>query len=134
MDDVADNMTQGCYMAMVYIASAYHSVSVNPSHWTFQGISWSLFHEHEYLMDTRLCFVLHCSPYLFTKIIYFVVATVVRLGYRCVINYLDDFLVFVTTYEECQDAQAMLITLLGQLGFFYILEKSVLNQPKLHSI
>ena len=40
-----------------------------------------------------------------------------RLGYKTVINYLDDFVVLGNTFQECQLAQTTLITVLGQLGF-----------------
>ena len=118
VDQVAENMTPGCYMASVDIAAAYRSISVNPAHWTFQGISWPINDIDEYLIDCRLCFGLRCAPFIFTRISDFVAKTMDRLGFKCVINYLDDFLVFGSTFQDCQLAQTMLITLLGQLGFY----------------
>ena len=117
VDLVADSMTEGCYMATTDISSAYRSVTVNPDHWLFQGVSWKFSDYDEYLLDTRLCFGLKCAPFVFTQLSNFVVSTMCRLGYNCVINYLDDFIVFGQTYEECQEAQSILITLLGQMGF-----------------
>ena len=117
VDDVAASMTEGCYMASVDIASAYRSMSVNPDHWTYQGVSWNLNDSPEYLMDTRMCFGLKCAPFQFTKVSNFVKDTMTRMGYKGIINYLDDFLVFGNTFQECQQAQVMLVTLLGQLGF-----------------
>ena len=46
-----------------------------------------------------------------------------KLGYEYVINHLEDILVLSETYDECQEAQTMLITLLGQLGFHVSLKK-----------
>ena len=117
VDQVASNMAPGCFMASVDIAAAYRSVSINPSQWTLQGIKWDLGQGEEYLLDTRICFGLRCAPFAFTQISNFVRDTMQRLGYICVINYLDDFMVFGQDFQECQTAQTILVTLLGQLGF-----------------
>ena len=117
VDDVADNMSQYCYMATVDISSAYRSISVNPDHWTYQGVMWNVLEEDEHLVDTRLCFGLKCAPFIFTQVSNFITSTMSKLGYKYVVNYLDDFIVFGNTHEECQTAQTTLITLLGQLGF-----------------
>ena len=61
------------------------------------------------LWDVRLAFGLPCAPYLFTKISNFIADTMERMGYTCVANYLDDFLVFGDTFDECQAAQTSLI-------------------------
>ena len=103
-------MSHNCYMATVVI-------SVAPDQWTYQGITWQIEHDQLYFMDLRLCFDLKCAPYLFTQISDFIVATMSRLGIKHVTNFLDDFLVFGDTFQECQEAQATVITLLGQLGF-----------------
>ena len=117
IDEVTMNVTPGCYMATVDIASAYRSVPVHPSDWTYQGISWPLDDKETYLLDTHICFGLRCAPYIFTVISNFIASTMKKLGYQYINNYLDDFIVFGETYEQCQQAQSTLITLLGQLGF-----------------
>ena len=117
VDQVAENMLEGCYMASVEIASAYRSVPILPEHWKYQAISWMVDGEISDLFDTRLCFGLRCAPYIFTMISNFVSETMERLGYLHVVNYIDDFLVYGKNFEECQQAQTVLIHLLGQLGF-----------------
>ena len=117
VDQVASNVTPGCYMATVDIASAYRSVSIRQDNWKYQGISWKMDNRKAYLFDVRLSFGLRCAPYQFTEISDFVVRTMSRLGYEKVANYLDDFLVFGSTFQECQQAQSTLISLLGDLGF-----------------
>ena len=69
------------------------------------------------LWDARLSFGLRCAPYIFTEISNFITRTMERLGFACVANYLDDFLIFGSSYQDCQMAQTTLITLLGELGF-----------------
>ena len=117
VDKVSESMTQGCFMASVDIASAYRSITVNPDHWTCQGQCWNFNGQSVYLKDTCLCFGLKCAPYIFTNISDFVVRTMYRLGYSNVANYIDDFLVFGQTYEECLNAQLALVGVLGDLGF-----------------
>ena len=117
VDDVASNMSKNCFMATVDISSAYRSISVNPDHWTYQGIMWDVLEEDEHLVDSRLCFGLKCAPFIFTQLSNFITSTMAKLGYDFVVNYLDDFIVFGKDYVECQTAQSTLITLLGQFGF-----------------
>ena len=117
IDHVAANVTPGCYMATVDISAAYRSVSIRQDQWTYQGIRWPIDEELVSLWDVRLSFGLRCAPYIYTEISNFVANTMERLGYSCVANYLDDFLVFGRSFEECQDAQTALVTLLGDLGF-----------------
>ena len=40
-----------------------------------------------------------------------------RLSFKCIVNYLDDFLIIGQSYEECLNAQLALINLLIKLGF-----------------
>ena len=118
VDQVADNMSQDCFMATVDISAVYRSVPILPDHWTYQAINWELNGDLCDLFDTHLCFGLRCAPYIFTMISDFISRTMSRLGYKHVINYIDDFLVYGSTYQECQETQTVLIHLLGQLGFY----------------
>ena len=119
LDQVAANVIPGCYMAIVDISAAYRSVSIRDDQWTYQGVMWldggGLLRP---LWDARLSFGLRCAPYIFTEISNFISSTMEKLGYSCVANYLDDFLVFGTTFQDCQEAQMALISLLGELGFY----------------
>ena len=40
-----------------------------------------------------------------------------RLGFKCILNYADDFLIISQSYDECLRGQRMLISLLINLGF-----------------
>ena len=107
VDQVADNMSQNCFMVTVDISAAYRSVPSSPAHWTYQAINWELDGELVDLLDTHLCFGLRCAPYIFTMISNFISRTMKRLGYNHVINYIDDFLVYGTSFQECQEAQTV---------------------------
>ena len=113
MDQVAANVTKGCFMASVDISASYRSISIRPEQWTYQGIMWPDKGQLMPLWDARLSFGLRCAPNIFTSINNFVTSMMERLGYLCVANYLDDFLVFDNTYLECQRVQMALIALLG---------------------
>ena len=117
VDHVAANVRQGCYMATVDISAAYRSISIREDHWTYQGINWPINGQLLPLWDARLSFGLRCAPFIFSEISDFVARTMTLLGFTCVANYLDDFLVFGDTFDDCQHAQSTLITLLGDLGF-----------------
>ena len=61
-------MTQCCYMAMVDIASAYCSVSINPDQWIYQGITLPIGENTTYLYDVKLSFGLRCAPFIFPQL------------------------------------------------------------------
>ena len=117
IDEVASHVTPGCYMATVDIAAAYRSVHIREDQWTYQGIMWPVDGELIPLWDARLSFGLRCAPFIFSELSDFVAKTMERLGFTCVANYLDDFLVFGESFCQCQLAQLTLITLLGDMGF-----------------
>ena len=117
IDDISSCIIPGCYLATVDISSAYRAVPISPDQWTYQGINWPLDGIDTLLKDTRLCFGLRCAPFIFSTISDFVVRCMNCLGYPHVINYLDDFSCFGSSFEECQQAQMVLISVLGHLGF-----------------
>ena len=51
VDDVVELLYPGAYMAMVDTASAYRSISLEPSQWVYQGLSWSIDDAPVYLKD-----------------------------------------------------------------------------------
>ena len=118
VDDVSKMLQYGDYMATVDVSAAYRSVSVHPDNWTYQGITWNIDGESKKLMDTRICFGLRNAPFLYTHISNFVVRCMQRRGFTRIVNYLDDFIVLGSTFEECQQAQTQLISILLSLGFY----------------
>lgn len=116
VDNISEAMTRGCYMSALDISQAYRSVSINPRHWTLQGIKWLVDGSLEYLMDTRVCFGLSCAPFLFTRLSEFVVCCMHRRGHTRVFQYFDDFIIMEESYEQCCQAQLKLIRLLHSLG------------------
>ena len=113
-DDVSDYLYRGCYMATVDISSAYRSISIHPSQWTYQGVRWNIQGLPTLLFDTRVCFGVKNPPYLFTQVSNCVTRCMNRRWFFRIINYLDDFMVIGDSFESCQHAQ---IGLLISLGF-----------------
>lgn len=123
MDDVCGLLTQECYMATVDIKAAYHTVTVSPDHWKYQGLRWPVNGHDSYIMDTSLCFGLKCAPNVFNQFSNFVRRCLHRRGFVAVISYLDDYWVKGESFEECQSVQMKLIEILGSLGFVVSFKK-----------
>ena len=117
VDHVSSHLSKDCFMATVDISSAYRAISLKHEHWTYQGIEWLVHFTKQHLIDTRTCFGLKCAPFIFTQITNFIVRTMARLGYGKVCSYIDDFIVFGESRDECLQAQTTLMRLLGDLGF-----------------
>lgn len=125
VDQVVESVSPNIYMASVDISAAYRSVMIHPDHWKLQGLSWEVQGVQRYLYDTRICFGLRCAPYIFTQISNFVLRCLKRRGFIKAIVYLDDYLVFGESREECAAAQNMLISILRSLGFEIAWDKCV---------
>ena len=125
IDEVTDALTEGAFMAVLDIKSAYRSVNVNPLHRTYQGFQWEWEGVHTHFTDNCLCFGLKCAPWIFTQLTEFVVRGMISRGFHKCFGYLDDFLVMAPSYEECERALDTLSNLLSFLGFELALEKVI---------
>ena len=121
VDDAARLITPGCYMASVDISKAYRSVPVFPGHRKYQGLKWMFGpldkSKYKYYEDNFLCFGCSSSPGIFTRLSDAIRRIMKRFGYKLILNYIDDYIVFGKTREECLNAQHFLISLLIKLGF-----------------
>lgn len=117
VDLVASFMDKGVFMSTIDISSAYRSIHIHPLHWRYHGLSWVVEGEPTFLYDTRLSFGLKCAPFVFTQISNFVIRCLYRRGFTKVVNYLDDYILFGDSFESCQLAQKVLISVLVALGF-----------------
>ena len=76
------------------------------------------------LTENRLCFGLKCAPYIFSLLSDMVVDMVKAKGVERIIDYLDDFLITESTFENCMDSQALLLNTLRWVGFAVSWKKS----------
>lgn len=119
LDLLCDQLSRGDFMCCTDIKAAYRSSSIFPEHRKFQGFKWTCVEGRAaYYYDTRLSFGLKCAPFIFNEISDFIVQSMYRRGYDKVVNYLDDYFCWGSTFfQECANTQNALIQLLGQLGF-----------------
>ena len=115
-------MQKGDWLVKLDLKDAYLSVPIHPAHQKFlkfqwQGSTWQF---------QSLPFGLSSAPYVFTKLMKSVVATLRKLGIRLVL-YLDDMLVMASSKEEAKRHLATIMQLLLSLGFIINLKKSVLS-------
>ena len=80
-------------MCTIDIKDAYRMASIHPDDRNCQGLHWDFAEGvSTYLKDNRLCMGLSSSPYVFSKILDFVVCCANRESITRVLNYLHDFL------------------------------------------
>ena len=109
----------GTYMAKVDLRTAYRSVPISVLDYCLTGIHWTFEGDMEptYLIDTRLPFGSRLGPMVFQRCSQAVRRFMYNRGYKNIVVYLDDFFIVGDTYEECQQAQHELLSLLIRLGF-----------------
>ena len=109
----------GCFLAKIDLKSAYRSVPIHFSDYSLSGIKWWFEGENSpsYLFDTRLPFGSNVGPSIFSRLTQSIRRMMSRKGFQNLVVYLDDFLIVETTFQRCLDAQHVLISLLGSLGF-----------------
>ena len=114
-------ISQGDFLGKIDLHSAYYSVSIHPAstkylRFSFQGCLYQF---------NVLPFGLTSAPFVFTKLLKPVLHYLRCRGFRSV-AYLDDFLCFGSTYQECLENITVTMTLFESLGFLVNKEKSVL--------
>ena len=120
---VVDMLSEGDYMTVVDIKSAYRAVPIREDHRKFQGFSWVLDGEKRWFVDNRLCFGLRLGPKYFNFLSNFVYEVLsVKFGLQ-VVNYLDDFIAISKNLESCLHAQNCMISTLRFLGFHVSFDK-----------
>ena len=122
VDLVSENLRHLEYMAVTDLTSAYRSAMIRPCDRKFQGLHWQVGSDTVFIQDNFLSFGTRVAPFIFNRLTDAVARYVNACGYFCV-NYLDDFLVKGTSYEECRDAQLLLHRALRSVGFYIAYEK-----------
>lgn len=110
------------FMCSIDLKDAYFLVSVDNLYrkylrFIFQGTLYEF---------TCLPFGLSSAPFIFTKLTKPVITHLRKLGILCV-AYLDDFLIFGNTAEECQINTRLSVELFISLGFIVNKDKSALQ-------
>lgn len=114
-------LDRGMFMAKLDLTDAYHLVNVSEMSRKYLRFKW----EEKLYEYTCLCFGLTSAPRVFTKIMKEVVKKLRSENFLSVI-YLDDFLLFADTYDDCVRNVKETIKLLQELGFI-ISDKSMIE-------
>ena len=119
VNDVTSMFSEGEFMTVVDIASAYRSVPIYPSHSMFHGFKWDFDDGNGeiFFRENRLCFGLKCAPYIFNLLSSLVVDIARARGVSRVVNYLDDFLIVGAGEGECMHGRDTLISVLSNMDF-----------------
>ena len=113
---------KGDFMCKLDLKDAYLSIPVCTEYQKYLKFRW----EGQLWMFKTLPFGLSSAPFIFTKVMKPVVATLRRLGIR-VILYLDDMLLMAGSRLATRTHLATALELLSSLGFIVNLEKSILS-------
>ena len=118
LQDALDSLSPNMYMAKCDLKWAYRSVPIRPDHSPLTGLQWTFKGDNSptTLMDTTLCFGARKSPAHFNRVTKSIKRMMVRRGFNCSV-FLDDFLLYEDTMEQCAAALTTLIALLRSLGF-----------------
>ena len=115
-----DILHQGNFMAKLDLKEAYLSVPMAYQSRRFLQFRW----KDKLLQFTCLPFGLSSAPFVFTKLVRPVLASVRELGIRCLM-YIDDMLILGETSEELSHNFQSCQTLMTSLGFVVNNEKSI---------
>lgn len=109
-------------MASIDLEDAYLLLPIHYSCRKFLRFQW----QGEIYEFTSLPFGLSIAPYIFTMIMRPVVRSLRERGFQSVV-YLDDFLLFGASDEDCQENIHATLELLSSLGFLVNYAKSHLT-------
>lgn len=118
VDTVTELLIVNDYMSTLDISNAYRAVQIHPRDSLRQGLKWKLNDKIVYMQDNRLCMGLSSSPYIFSQISDFVTRCAKKSGVIRVVNYLDDFCIIGSTYDEAVNHRDQVLHVLRQLGFY----------------
>jgi len=125
LEDACSLINPGYYLAKVDLKSAYRSVPLHPSEYCMTGIKWKFQRDKfpTYMFDTRLLFGARKGCSIFHRLTQAIKRMMAKRGIETMVVYLDDFLIVMDSYSSCRDAQHILISLLGELGFLVSWQK-----------
>ena len=117
LDDVIPHIMPGYFMATVDLQSAYRAVPIHPKNRENFGLSWNFGEGDVWMTDNFLGFGTKVAPFIFNRITDSISRHMSSHNYTC-FNYLDDFIIIGSNYEETKEAQLYLIATLRRLGFY----------------
>jgi hypothetical protein len=114
VDDAIKLMRPGSYMAKVDIEAAYWHVPIDPADWDKLAFRWP---DDRLLFDAYLQFGLKNACEVFHRISSAITRILARRGIRCIVAYVDDFLIVCSRESDAWIAFWCLRTVLHRLDF-----------------
>lgn len=111
VNTVLTSITPGDWMTSIDLKDAYLQVPIHPRSRHLLRFTW----RDRVLQFKTLCFGLSTAPQVFTRMMAPVASTIHRAGFR-LLQYLDDWLLLATSYQESLNATQSLLSLCAQLG------------------
>ena len=124
LDDIIGDVSRDCFMATVDLQDAYRWVPIHPDDRKHFGLNWGFGNGPIYLTDNFLCFGSKCSAFIFNRLTDSISRYMIKNGFCCY-NYLDDFILIGSTYNDACTAQRFLIATLRKLGFYISWKKII---------
>jgi Reverse transcriptase (RNA-dependent DNA polymerase)/DNA N-6-adenine-methyltransferase (Dam) len=118
---VAKIIQRGMYMGTIDLKDAYLMVPIFEPHRKYLRFSF----QNKLYQYNCMPFGLNCAPLVFTKLLRPALSYLRSRGFLSVL-YLDDFLIFGTSYRDCLKNIKSTIVILNKLGFIINYEKSKL--------
>lgn len=117
VDDAVRLMSPTCFMAKVDIEAAYRHVPIDPYDWDLTAFCWPTDSLEDLYLDGFLQFGLKNACEVFNRIGRAIVRMMARRGFKCVVVYVDDFIIICETEAMAWYAYWALRILLQKLGF-----------------
>lgn len=118
--EALDFVQKDGFMFKFDLSSGYHHIDLHPPMFKYFGFSWS----GKFYVFTSLPFGLSSAPFIFTKILRYLVRFWREMGIYIVL-YLDDGFCFADNYSDCLQASNFVKDTLVKAGFVVNEEKSL---------
>jgi hypothetical protein len=110
-------MGPACYMAKVDIEAAYRHVPIDPHDWDRLAFCWPTDDDADLFLDGYLQFGMMNACEVFHRIDQAIVRMMQRRGFKCVVVYVDDFIIVCQNQAMAWYAYWALCILLRKLDF-----------------
>jgi len=117
VDDAANLVKKGHFMAKVDLKSAYRSVPLSEHSRLVTGFKWLIDGSYKYFYDSKLPFGAKLAPGIFHRLSQAVRRVMARKGFPNIVAYLDDFFICEQSSKACARTLRVLIQTLRNLGF-----------------
>ena len=117
IDDAIRLMGPKCFMAKVDIEAAYRHIPIDPYDWDLTAFCWPTDSLEDLYLDGYLQFGLKNACEVFNRVGRAIVRMMARKGFKCIVVYVDDFIIICKTRAMAWYAYWALRILLNKLGF-----------------